>query len=52
VSGLSWREERELKKALYASLQESRRQSRDDKPYDEEDSLSTPKQGMFQSQSR
>ena len=31
MSGLSWREERELKKALYASLQESRRSSREDK---------------------
>ena len=32
VSGLSWKEERELKKALYASLQESRRSSRDERP--------------------
>ena len=32
MSGLSWKEERELKKALYASLQESRRSSRDERP--------------------
>ena len=32
MSGISWKEERELKKALYASLQESRRSSRDERP--------------------
>ena len=32
MSGISWKEERELKKALYASLQESRQSSRDERP--------------------
>lgn len=52
VSGLSWREERELKKALYASLQEARRQQKDDKP-EEDDSIATcSRDGLSQSQSR
>lgn len=51
VSGLSWREERELKKALYASLQEARRQSRDDKPEDDE-SIADSRDGISHSQSR
>ncbi|XP_060569811.1 protein Jumonji-like isoform X6 [Ruditapes philippinarum] len=51
VSGLSWKEERELKKALYASLQEARRQSRDDKP-DDDESITDSREGMSTSQSR
>ncbi|XP_053402406.1 protein Jumonji-like isoform X2 [Mercenaria mercenaria] len=51
VSGLSWKEERELKKALYASLQEARRQSRDDKPEDDE-SIADSRDGISHSQSR
>ena len=37
VTGISWKEERELKKALYASLQESRRSSRDERPDGDEE---------------
>ncbi|KAL4235349.1 Jumonji and AT-rich interaction domain containing 2 [Mactra antiquata] len=52
VSGLSWREERELKKALYASLQEARRCSRDDKPDEDSESIVVSSNGMSCSQSR
>ncbi|WAR11524.1 JARD2-like protein [Mya arenaria] len=52
VSGLSWKEERELKKALYASLQEARRSSRDEPGEDEADSPAVSKDGLSYSQSR